>query len=149
MKPILKKIFSIQGTELYQPIFSGVGIKTDIRKKFFDIEYVHQNSMEWDKGIGKIFINSNSLIQEYSLACSNMWIPQITYNFDRLLFEMQLQVLEWQTYVDGLTPSLKKLPYEIRQQMKRQRNLNRNYNTSIIKFLREKANQLDLPPLIN
>jgi hypothetical protein len=149
MKPVLKKPFSIQGTELYQPMFSGVGIKTAIRKNYYDTEYVRHNSMAWDKGIGNIFINSNSMIQTYPLSPSKMWIPGTTYNFDRLLFELQLLVFEWQTYVDSIAPSLEKMPKEMGQQMKQQMRANKYYNTGIVKLLREKAKQLAIPPLID
>jgi hypothetical protein len=147
MKPILKKRFSIQGTELYQPIFSGVGIKTDIRKKLYDTEYVRNSSMVWDEGIGKVFINSNSGLQEYPMSPSKAWVPGTTYILRRLLFEMQPLVFEWQTYVDDLAPSLEKLPHRIRQQMKRQKRLNKYHNTKVIGSLRERAEELGMPPL--
>ncbi|MBM3154410.1 MAG: hypothetical protein FJ008_03665 [Chloroflexi bacterium] len=149
MNPILKKRFSIQGTEVYQPIFSGVIINPAMMKKYYDTEYVRINSMVWDEGIGKIFMNSTSGLQEYPMSPSKIWIPKTTYAFDRLLFEMQLLVLEWQTYVDSLAPSFEKLPYKIRQQMKRQNRFNKHYNTRIIEILREKAERLGMPPLID
>jgi hypothetical protein len=105
--------------------------------------------MVWDEGIGKIFININSGLQEYPMSHSKTWIPGTTYIFESLLFEMQLLVLEWQTYVDGLAPSLKRMSQEKRQQMKRLKRLNKNYNTKIIRFLREKAERLGIPPLIS
>ena len=148
MKPILRKPFSIQGTELYQPMFSAVGIKTAERKNYYDTEYVRSNSMAWDEGIGKIFMNSSSKIQEYPMSHSEMWIPGITYVFDKLLFEMQLIVFEWQTYVDSLGPSLKRMPKEGKQRMMRQRRLNKFHNTKIVKILREKAEQLNISPLV-
>jgi hypothetical protein len=138
MKPILKKLFSIQGTELYQPIFSGVGINTVIRK-YYDTEYVRNNSMLWDEGIGKIFINSNSGLQEYPMSRSKIWIPSTTYAFKRLLFETQLLAFEWQTYVDDLVPSFERMSKGNRQQMKRQKRLNKYHNTRMIRILREKA----------
>jgi hypothetical protein len=149
MKPILKKRFSIQGTELYQPIFSGVGIKTVIRKKFYDTEYVRNNSMSWDEGVGKIFINSNSELHEYPMSPSKVWLPGTTYILQRLVFEMQLLVLDWQIHIDGLLPSLQRVPYEMRQQMKRQKKLNKYNNTEMIRILRKNAKQLGIPPLIS
>jgi hypothetical protein len=148
MKPILKKRFSIQGTELYQPIFRS-GISYPAMKKYYDTEYVRNNSMVWDKGIGKIFMNSNSGLQEYPMSPSKAWVPGTTYIFESLLFEMQLLVFEWQTYVDGLAPSTKKLPKETRQQIRQIKRLNNYHNTNMIKILRGKAEQLGIPPLIS
>ena len=148
MKPILRKPFSIKGTELYQPIFSSAIINPAM-KKHYDTEYVRNNSMVWNEGIGKIFINSNSGLQEYPMSRSKTWIPGTTYVFERLLFEMQLLVLEWQTYVDDLAPSFERMSQEERQQLKRQKRMNKYYNTRIIGILREKAKQLGITPVIN
>ncbi len=149
MNPILRKRFSIKGTEIYQPIFSGVQINPATMKKYYDTEYVRNNSMIWDEGIGKIFMNGTSGLQEYPMSPSKLWIPQTTYVFDRLLFEQQLLVLEWQIYADNLAASFKKLPNKVRQQMNRQSRLTKHHNTRMIEILRKKAEQFGLPPLID
>jgi hypothetical protein len=138
MKPILRKVFSIQGTELYQPIFSGAPINP-LTKKYYDTEYVRNNSMLWDEGIGKIFINNNSGLQEYPMSRSRIWIPRTTYVFETLLFEMQLLVFEWQTFVEDLAPSFERLSKEKRQVMKQQRRACKHHNTEMIRILRDKA----------
>lgn len=147
MKPLLKKYFNIQGVELYQPIFSGVGSKTEIRKKFYDIEYVRNNSMSWDDGVGKIFINNNSEIQEYPMFPSKAWVPGTTYILERLAFEMQLLVLEWQIYVVDSAPSFQRLSPERRQLMYRQKRLSKYHNKQMIQILRRKAKLYGIPPL--
>lgn len=146
MNPILRKRFSIQGTELYQPIFRS-GVKNPVTKKYFDTEYVHKNSMFWEEGIGKVFINNNSGLQEYPTSRSKMWISGHTYVSERLLFEMQLLIFELQTYVEDLSPSLELFPKDKRREMKHQIRSNKRYNTKMISFLKDNAQEDGLPPL--
>jgi len=81
MRPVLKKSISIQGTELYQPIFSGNIRITDSAKgktlyDLYDTEYIHDNCISWEKGIGRIFINSDSEVKAYNTSPSREWIPK-------------------------------------------------------------------------
>ena len=86
MLPVLKKFISIQGTELYQPIFIGNidGADSATVKTLYDTKYVHDNCISWKKGIGKIFINSDSKLSVYSRNPSREWIPKRTYRFEDL-----------------------------------------------------------------
>jgi len=109
MRPVLKKFISIQGTELYQPIFSGNIYMVDSAglKRLYDTEYIHDNCISWEKGIGKIFINSDSEVKTYSASPSREWIPKRTHAFEDLLFKIQILTLDWQLYIiDNLHPSL-------------------------------------------
>ncbi|MFH1647733.1 MAG: hypothetical protein ABID71_08635, partial [Chloroflexota bacterium] len=64
--------------------------------------------------------------------------PRI-YPFTALAFEMQLITLDWQVYIDGLSPSIKLLPPEEKRRFMHNRSINKKYNKILIDVLRKKA----------
>lgn len=148
MRPVLKKSISIQGTELYQPIFFGniyIADSEEGKKRLYDIEYIHDRCISWEKGIGRIFINSDLGVNEYNTSPSREWIPKRTYAFEDLLFEIQLLTLEWQLYIiDNIKPSLKFLSKERRRKVLKVQYMSKYYNKEVIKFLRKMEKELEM-----
>jgi hypothetical protein len=140
MLPVLKKLFSIQGTELYQPMFIGnIGsTDTETGKTLYDTKYVRDNCISWERGIGKIFINIGPQLSVYPDNSSKEWIPKRTYHFEDLLFEIQILALDWQMYIDSLQPSLKLISKEKRRAVNKKRNLSRYYNKEVLRILLER-----------
>lgn len=147
MLPILKKRIHPHGTEIYQPMFPD-RVNDPIAREFYDNEYVRNNSMSYEEGIGKIFIQNNSILEEYPIFPSKAWIPSTTYPFIVLLFEMQILTLEWQTYVDSRAPSSEMLSKEKRQQFEHNLRVNKLHNRKMIRVLRERGQELGMPALI-
>jgi hypothetical protein len=138
MRPILKKSISVQGTELYQPIFSSNIFTEDSTewKRLYDTEYAHDNCISYEKGIGRIFINSDSKIKAYTISPSRDWIPKRTHAFEDLLFKIQILTLDWQLYIiDNLQPSLKFLSKEKRRSFLKGQYLAKYYNREVIRML--------------
>lgn len=148
MRPVLKKVINIQGTELYQPIFAGnIGSSSTnntVSKKLYATEYVRDNCISWEKGIGKIFINSDLRLNIYSKESSKEWIPNRSYPFEDLLFEIQILTFDWQLYIDSLQPSLRFLSKEKKQIVVRKRNLSQYYNKQVIQILRKMAKDIGM-----
>ena len=143
MIPILKKRFSIHGTELYQPMFP-YSIRDPNARRLHDTKYVRDNSMSWEQGIGKVFIQDNTGLQEYPMSPSKLWLPSKAYEFEALLFEMQLLTLEWQTYIDSLAPSFEMLPNEERRSFQHNLRANKLHNKEMIRVLRKMAKELGM-----
>jgi hypothetical protein len=140
MVPLLKKWLPIRGTELYQPMFRYRN--TDpVSKELYETRYVRENSMIWEDGIGKVFIQDNRTIHEYPDYPSKEYLPKVTYKFSDLHLKIAIQTLEWQQYIDSLAPSLKKLPISERRGWLRQRTLVKNLNEKLSKILHEKSAQ--------
>jgi hypothetical protein len=55
MAPLLGKHFGVKGTEIYQPIFRQQ-IEHEGNRKYYETDYVRKQSMNWGKGLGKMFI---------------------------------------------------------------------------------------------
>lgn len=147
MIPLLKKRFSIQGVELYQPMFR-YRVFDPQAGKFYDTEYVRDNSMVWEQGIGKVFIQSSSILHEYPSSPSKIWLPSKTYEFEALLFETQILTLEWQNYIDSRAPSVKMLPQEEKQRIMKQMGMKKKHNTELIEILRKGAQKIGIPSII-
>ncbi len=142
MIPLLKKMFSIHGTELYQPMFPERALAPNL-KKFYDTKYVRDNSVSWEQGIGKVFVQDNTGLKEYPVLPSKAWIPSRTYAFADLLFEMQPLTLEWQAYVDSLLPSLKMLPKERKRLLMNSLRVRKLHNREMIRFFRKMDRQIN------
>ncbi|MHA1973025.1 MAG: hypothetical protein ACTSW1_08530 [Candidatus Hodarchaeales archaeon] len=120
MIPLLKKRFSIKGTELYQPIFRGrIDIDSDSRK-LYDTQYVHDNSMVWEAGIGKVFRVAKDALEEYPDTDSILYLPNVSYEFPNLVARLVFETLDWQEYIDNIAPSLEKLPVKTRAAWRKQ-----------------------------
>jgi len=137
MIPLLKKPFAIQGTELYQPMFRYRNTDPQA-KELYETRYVRDNSMLWEEGIGKIFVQDNRRIHEYPSHPSNEYLPNVSYEFQELYSKMAIQTLEWQQYIDSIAPSLKKLSVLERKGLLRQRMSVRNLNKKLYEILLEK-----------
>ncbi len=149
MLPVLKKLISIQGTALYQPMFIGNIGNTDTAtgKTLYETKYVRDNCISWERGIGKIFINIGPQLSVYPDNSSEEWIPKRTYHFQNLLFEIQILALDWQMYIDSLQPSLKFISKEKRRVVNKKRNLSQYYNKEVVRILRKRAKDLEMPSL--
>lgn len=137
MVPLLKKPLTIQGTEIYQPMFRYRNIDPHT-KELYETRYVRDNSMVWEEGVGKIFIQDNRKIHEYPNYPSSEYVPKVTYEFQELVLKVAIQTLEWQQYIDSLAPSLKRLPVSERKGLLPQRMLVKNLNKKLYKILLEK-----------
>lgn len=142
MIPILRKRFSIHGTELYQPMFPD-SVRDPNARKLYDTKYVHDNSMSWEQGIGKVFIQDNTGLKEHPVSPSKIWIPRKTYEFEALLFEMQLLTLEWQNYIDSLAPSFEMLPKEKKRSFQHNLRVRKRHNKEMTRFLRKMDRRLN------
>ncbi|MCK4782672.1 MAG: hypothetical protein KAV87_02895 [Desulfobacteraceae bacterium] len=143
MNPVLKKIFTTQGTELYQPIFAGNidGIDTTVVNQLYETEYVRDNCLSWEGGIGRIFLKNNSILNRYSRESSKDWIPNRSYSIKDLHFNLQILTLDWQLYIESLMPSLKNISKEKKREYVRNHNLIQYYNKEIIQIFRKKYTQ--------
>jgi len=90
----------LDGTEIYQPMFF-LDTNNDLRDLYFD-DYVKNNCIDFEHGIGNIYIIKNGTIEEYPSEPSNKWIsrnsgtayelirdiPILTINIQNFLFEL-------------------------------------------------------------
>jgi hypothetical protein len=140
MRPVLKKPMGIEGTELYQPIFSGnlACADNETVKRLYDTKYVHDNCISWEGGIGRIYIKRDSEVDAYESLPSVEWLPRRVHDSRELSFAVPWATLEWQLYlIDTVVePSVKLLSGKRRREMTRLIHLNRYYNRRMIELLK-------------
>jgi hypothetical protein len=141
MRPVLRKPISIEGVELYQPIFIGsMTCEGDERaKRLYGAKYVRDNCISWEEGIGRIYMKRDSRVSAYSSGPSMEWRPEKAHKPADLFFDIQRVTLEWQLYImNHMAPSGRLLPAEKKRQMGKLRDLGRHYNREVMAVL-EKA----------
>jgi hypothetical protein len=141
MRPVLRKPISIEGVELYQPIFTGsISCEGDERaKRLYASKYVRDNCISWQEGIGRIYIKRDSRVSAYSGCPSMEWWPERPHKPADLFFDIQRVTLEWQLYImKNLAPSGRLLTVEKKRQLAKLRGLGRYYNREVMAVL-EKA----------
>ena len=138
MRPVLRKSISIEGTELYQPIFTGsITCEGDEKaKRLYGAKYVRDNCISWEEGIGRIYIKRDSGISACSRCPSTEWLPERTHKLADLLFEIQSLTLEWQLYImNKLLPSVKLLPEERKRGVIKLIDLGKDWNVKLVEHL--------------
>jgi hypothetical protein len=120
MTPLLKKQFHIQGTELYQPMFPSL-MQQENASTFYDTDYVHKMSMNWEKGVGNIFKQDGSMLSEYPHKPVRDWLPSEIHDINTLTKSVIIQTLEWQIYINDNGPSVDRLPKDMQKTWLRQR----------------------------
>lgn len=152
MRPVLKKPFSLYGTVLYQPMFMGNvrgKLNGGMERELYDTEYVRNNCMSWDNGIGKVFIDDHIMVKTYSARPSLDWIPSKMYRLEDMLLEIQRMTFDWQLYVDSLHPSLKLVSREKKGAVVEKRHVGAWYNQEVLKLLRMTAKEIVASPLVS
>jgi hypothetical protein len=147
MIPLLKKTLGLKGTEIYQPMFKNFKQKPESISEYirlYDTEYVRNNSLSWENGVGKVFIMQDNKLNHYPDKSSTLWIPTITYEEMKIIMKMQIMTVELQEYIDSLAPSTKLLSKESRLGYTKRRDLNRRYNKALVASLRKKAAELGI-----
>lgn len=135
MVPVLKKRIRIKTTEIYQPMYSQF-LKIPELKQLYKTKYVIDNSISQEEGIGKVFIEGNDNFIEYPTTSSKLWLPEHKYSYGDLFFNIQLLVMEWQSYLDGFIPSVKMLSKERKNNIQKMQNLKKLYNDKIMDLIR-------------
>ena len=105
MYPLIRKSITNNCVQLYQPIFNRDELGDEIIDEFYDNDYVRQNSLNWEQGIGCIFYHENGIVKKYSNQASiKSWIPIKTEPRDILAARLARQTYDFQTYLLGNDP---------------------------------------------
>jgi hypothetical protein len=139
MVPLLKKRIRIRTTEIYQPMYSEC-INVPEFRELYENKYVMDNSIAYEKGLGKIFIQDNNSCKTYPETISNLWIPKYIYHLADLIIEMQSLVLEWQKHINSLHPSYTKLSLAWKKHIDKMNNLTNTFNEHYINSFPTKKN---------
>lgn len=138
LRPLIKRPLIKPCTELYQPIFHSFnnGVSP---KEFYDNDYIRNKCIDWDKGIGKIFIQEDNKLLQYPSDATSRWQTISYFSRNYLDKNIGIQTLEFQNYLMNLGPSLEKLSKEKRKQVKHDFNFAKNFNKIAIERWRKQS----------
>lgn len=131
MLPLIRKPFQLKGTYLFQPMFRYQVTNKDL-VEYYDIDYVRQLSFDWQKGIGKVILQSTKNFRNVSTERSTDWLPGIRYPCKYLEPRFLLQILQSQIDINNLSPSTDKLSKEQGAYIKNQLALCNRANQAVI-----------------
>ena len=132
IRPLLKNYFSVDATEIYQPMFKPIIFMKGF-SELYDDDYVKERCIDWRIGIGKIFIRAGREFIEYSVNVSDDWIPDYEYSKQILLKKMAIETIKWQLNILKLKPSYERLDKDRKALIKRQINFSKNFNKDVLK----------------
>jgi len=116
MQPLIRFPVGPVCVEIYQPMFKGGLIEGVIEEYYCD--YVRENSLDFENGIGAIFKSEGTKITRH-LGDENISLsPGYVYPDEILFFESAINVLKWQNHLNTILPDLNLLPKEQRKNYK-------------------------------
>lgn len=131
MLPVLQWPFDPNCIEIYQPIFGGRLLMGDVDAldNFYNNQYVIENSLDYSKGLGKIFLNSQyERIKKVDVPFV-LDIPK-RYNMANLMAITSKQALDFQSRSLDI-PSSSRLPKDERKRIKAQYDVAKRFNRLI------------------
>lgn len=98
MHPLMRKFLDVNGSYLFQPMFR-LFVAEQATRPFYDTSYVHANSMDWEKGVGNVFLQKQNETHVLPPSQTSEWIPHTQVplsffgeNLTKLVLEMQLEL---------------------------------------------------------
>jgi len=110
-RPFLRKRFLVPGVEFYQVMF-GEPMGWEECREWYGSHYVIENSLDWERGKGKVFMQGNGRLAPYPDEPSEKWIPETMLEYKSCCRELDLQVLGFQNYLLANMPSMRSLSEE-------------------------------------
>ncbi|QGQ25139.1 hypothetical protein F1728_21690 [Gimesia benthica] len=96
-RPFLQYPVGLNCQEFYQPMFKD-GL-TDQLISLYDCDYVKQNSLDYEKGVGAIFRRVGTKIIRCSDNAEVEMVPQNSYQDSTLYYKAAINTLKWQSYL--------------------------------------------------
>jgi hypothetical protein len=135
MKPVLKRHISEKGVILFQPMFAGGLAETP--PLLYDTEYVRRNSMDYDNGIGSIYMqpynNSHSLVVPSEKIHLN---PTPLHRAYEQCIRSAISVAEWQNWLLDNMVGTNLLTPEHKQVIKNDRRSMMDFNNQTMQRLK-------------
>jgi hypothetical protein len=127
--PIINSRILWKGSRIFQLIIeTGFFTSSD---DFYNSDFVKNNFNFDENGIGKIFIENNSIHGDYSLYKKTDWIPSNKENDNLMLSEFSKEILKYQiSMVNNIAYG--QIPEDKRSEIKRQNELVKKINRELL-----------------
>ncbi|MBW1932745.1 MAG: hypothetical protein JRI56_06970 [Deltaproteobacteria bacterium] len=131
--PVVRKSSLPKATKFFQPVFSHYKSDNDL----FNTNYVRANSIDWNKGLGKVFQEAHGKTLAFPRKKTKEWFPTETYDPVNFLPKINQQVYDFQIHVVRNAASFDKLTKDKRRQIRKDINLWQRANSVVIDFVKE------------
>jgi len=93
--PVIRRSLSLSGTFIHQPIFK---MEIEQQRSLYDNDYVRKNSLLWEAGLGRCFIEREGSCRAYDADASFAWLPEPQYDVATWLKEAAIAAHELEHY---------------------------------------------------
>jgi hypothetical protein len=130
--PLLQRPIAEGGVRLYQPMFR-LTLASE-RPSEYDCDYVRRHSMDFDRGIGSIFVQHEGKadVSEMRRADSISINPTAAMGDEELMLRTAINVYEWQDWLSTGQVSLEKLRLDQRKYVRGRQSLARRMNAVLV-----------------
>ena len=136
INPIVRDSFQPRGIQILQPIFGRYKAIPGARA-YYENDYVRAHSMDFDRGIGKIFLAHERSVSEYPEDPSALWLPHEAQSHYSFANKICIRTAELQSRLVEEGPSLDKLSEEKRRAMKNHIKLNKRFTRLMVKAIKQ------------
>ena len=116
MRPVLRRSISEIGLIIHQPMF-GTRL-SDRRDDLYDCDYVKQHSMDVERGVGNLFVESESAVSEVNASGRLEFGQTARKSAKRLHYLAGINIVEWQIWLHSQLPSMDLLSWQQRRYVK-------------------------------
>lgn len=136
-KPVMKNIFLPYGIILFQPIFKEQ-IADERMKKYYDNEYVRSNSMDFNGGLGKVFIENNGPTRPLSDDDKVCIVPDRQHDYLNFLPKLSKMTFDYQVHLFKMS-SPENLSKEEKQEFKLHLTRMKKSNEIFLEFIKQQT----------
>lgn len=141
--PIIRERYLPLCSKFFQPVFSNV---KDIEGaiELFTNQYVLENSLDWDKGIGSVFHEKSFKAVPLSSEKTLGWVPPATYDLQTFLPKINQQVYDFQISVVTKSASFERLSKEDKIVIKKNLRFYKRINKAVVDFIEKQSEKFEL-----
>ncbi len=133
--PVMRQTFLTKGIILFQPIFKEQ-IKNAEGRKLYNNEYVRTNSLNYEEGIGKVFIENNGSTHPLSAKDKLSIVPDRQHDYLRFLPKLSKMTFDYQLHLFQM-PSPENLSSEEKKEFKLNMKAMKQSNETFLKIINQ------------
>jgi len=141
INPIIQRHSLPCASKFIQPIFSQYRNIAGFHN-LYDNDYVHSNSIDWEKGIGKIFQELNGTTKIFPREKTNVWFPPGFYELAEFLPKISQQVYDFQIDAFTRSASLDRLSKNEKRYVRKHIESCKRANNLIVNCVKEQSRYL-------
>ena len=134
MYPLIRRMFKMNGIQVYQPMFPLKSLGEYVH--YYESQYVKERSLDWNNGVGRIFINRRGQLKLYEK--DSEWIDETFYDQRTLIKQASIQMFNAQRYLlENFVSSPELLSVSMKKRFNKTIQMCLSNNNSVLKKINE------------